>query len=234
MGSQILLVICRKRFGAGSATGLESAAGTGKSLIDIRRTLHQSGTLADQLIGAPAARIKRRAGNRHHLAALFAGQPGGDEGAGLKRCLHHHGPQRPGRRRCGCAGGNAGPGARGPAASRSPAARARRCRGRGARSPAGRAVEAPGQHGDGAARPARRDGRRIDAPGKAGDDDPAQLRRARAPWSRPGAGHWPRHCARPTMATARPASSSHLAEGQKQGRGVIGFGEHRREKPGRP
>ena len=88
------------------------------------------------------------------------------------------------------------------------------------------AVEAPGQHGDGAAGQGAPMGGTVNAPGQAGDDDPALLRE----FPRHGLRQEPaigRGIARPDHGNGAARQQLNLAEGQKQGRGVIGFGEHR-------
>ena len=66
----------------------------------------------------------------------------------------------------------------------------------------------------------------VDPPGEARDDDPALL----PEFPRHGLGQEPaigRGIARPDHGDGAARQQLDLAEGQKQGRGVIGFGEHR-------
>ena len=76
----------RPRPRIGSSTAITSAASVTK-----RRAL------LEQAVGAFGARIERGARHREHFAALFAGQPRGDQRAGAARRLHdHHAEREPG------------------------------------------------------------------------------------------------------------------------------------------
>ena len=56
---------------------------------NIFSALHQYRAVADQAVGATAARVERRARHREHLAALFAGETSGNQRARARRRLDH-------------------------------------------------------------------------------------------------------------------------------------------------
>ena len=70
------------------------ATRSGRARLDhVRGVLDQRRAVADQLVAALRARVERRAGHRHHLAARLGGQPRGDQRARARRRLDHHRPR---------------------------------------------------------------------------------------------------------------------------------------------
>ena len=61
---------------------------------DIVDALDQVGTIAQELVGTAGPRVERRAGHRHHLAALLSGIACGDQRAGPQRGLDHQRTKR--------------------------------------------------------------------------------------------------------------------------------------------
>ena len=61
---------------------------------DVRRVSHRRSALLEKPIGSFASRIERRAGHREDFAALFAGEPRSDKGAGAAGCFDDHNAKR--------------------------------------------------------------------------------------------------------------------------------------------
>ena len=57
--------------------------------FNVVQPLAQDGALPQKFVRPPGARIQRRAGHGEDVAALFGGQPGGDQRAGADFGLHH-------------------------------------------------------------------------------------------------------------------------------------------------
>ena len=66
----------------------------GKNFDDVVNTFGQRRPVANQPVGTAVTRVERRARDREHFAALFAGQAGGDQGAGPKAGLDDHDAER--------------------------------------------------------------------------------------------------------------------------------------------
>ena len=170
---------------------------------------HQRRALLEQAVGAFGARIERRARHGEHLAALFAGEPRGDQRAGAPRRFDDDDADATARRSAGCGAENRARAAPSRAAFPRPPRRS------AGSAPAGRRAR-PDRCARGrrrAPRPCRsrgwRDARRRRCRAPAPRRCRSRRRRDRAPAARRTSCRRPRHCAsrrwRPAAAPERRA-----------------------------